>query len=284
MRVYSDDFKKIYDPSYNENEKWYINDHCIIKGDDGWHLYGITHTEPEVPLEEILCAHAMTNDILAVPFSKRDYPFSAEKEAGEMHFWAPHVIKHEGLYYMFYCAGSLDEHEKYRIHLATSEDLYNWKRHPENPLVVDGFDARDPMVLRIGDKWVMYYTCTSETSGGKHCVAAVVSDDLIHWSDKRYVYTSDITGTYGGPCESPFVERINGTYFLFIGPYGGYDKSYCDTAVYRSDDPFEFREENLVGHINAHGAEVIKTKDEYYITHCGWGQDGVYIAPLHFDF
>ena len=31
MRVYADDFTKIYDPSIGEAEKWYINDHTIIK-------------------------------------------------------------------------------------------------------------------------------------------------------------------------------------------------------------------------------------------------------------
>ena len=41
-----------------------------------------------------------------------------------------------------------------------------WARHPANPLVVDGYEARDPMVLRVGDRWVMYYTATSAPAGG----------------------------------------------------------------------------------------------------------------------
>jgi arabinan endo-1,5-alpha-L-arabinosidase len=28
-------FDKIYDPSIGEQEPWYINDHCFIRGDDG---------------------------------------------------------------------------------------------------------------------------------------------------------------------------------------------------------------------------------------------------------
>jgi predicted GH43/DUF377 family glycosyl hydrolase len=54
----------------------------------------------------------------------------------------------------------------------------NWQRHDRNPMVVDGFDARDPMVLRVGDVWVMYYTGNSEPSGGHHVVYAVTSKDL----------------------------------------------------------------------------------------------------------
>ena len=283
MKVYSGEFKKIYDPSENETEKWYINDHTIINGKDGWHLFGITHAEPADPLNEIICAHAITQNISEVPLKKLESPIVAEKEKGELHFWAPHIIQHNGLYYMFYCAGSLNGHDSYRIHLATSKDLYYWEKCEENPLLIDGFDARDPMVLRVGNEWIMYYTCNSAPAGGNHCVACVRSDDLIHWSNKKTVYTSGFSGTYGGPCESPFVEKVEDTYFLFIGPYGGYDAGYSNTAVYASKDPFCFKEENLVGNIPCHAAEILKINGDYYITHCGWGQGGVYLAPLYFE-
>lgn len=283
MRVYADEFKRIYDPSAGEDKPWYINDHTIIKSEKGWHLFGITHEEPAKPLEETVCANAFTPDLLNVPFGKMAPKFSAKREEGELHFWAPHVIKHDGVYYMFYCAGSLDGHDKYRIHLATSNDLENWTRHKDNPMLIDGFDARDPMVLRIDNRWVMYYTCNSTPQGGNHCVAAVFSDDLVHWSDKKIVFTSSLSGTFAGPCESPFVEKVGDTYFLFIGPLGGYGVSYCDTAVYASKDPLCFSENNLVGRIPSHAAEVIKIEDDYYITHCGWGKGGVYLAKLHFE-
>ncbi len=282
MRVVAGEFAKIYDPSEGD-QKWYINDHTLVHAEDGWHLFGITHEEPAKPLEEVWCAHAFAADILHEPLCKRTPSFRAERDENELHFWAPHVIKHEELYYMFYCAGSLEGHDKYRIHLATSPDLENWTRHPENPLIIDGFDARDPMVLRVGDEWVMYYTCNSTPQGGNHCVAAVTSRDLVHWGDKRIVFTSEITGTFAGPCESPFVEKVGDTYFLFIGPVGGYGVAYCDTAVYASRNPFYFDGEP-VGRIPSHAAEVIKIEDKHYITHCGWGQGGVYLAPLHFEF
>lgn len=282
IRVYADEFVKIYDPSIGEFEQWYVNDHTIVKGDDAWHLFGITHAEPANPLEELLCAHACTEDILNQPFQKMPYPFRAEPNANEVHFWAPHVIRHDGVYYMYYCAGGLQGHDQYRIHLATSKDLVHWTRCAENPMLIDGFDARDPMVLRIGDQWVMYYTCNSTPTGGNHCVACVTSTDLVHWGNKKVVFTSDLSGSYGGPCESPFVEKVGDTYFLFVGPYGGYNVSYCDTAVYASRDPFTFSGDP-VGRIPAHAAEVVRVAGKHYITHCGWGQGGVYLAPLHFE-
>ena len=283
MNIFADDFFKIYDPSIGENEPWYINDHTIISKDGEWHLFGITRQEPANAIEEKFCAYAVTSDILHTPFCKKPYPFRAEKEYGELHFWAPHIIEHNQTYYMYYCAGSLEGHDRYRIHLATSKDLVCWERHSQNPMIVDGFDARDPMVLRVGDEWVMYYTATTAPEGGNHCVACATSTDLINWEKKGNVFTSTIKGTYGGPCESPFVEKVNDTYFLFIGPYGGYDKAYADTAVYASLNPFSFDGEP-VAHIPSHAAEILKVNGEYYITHCGWGQGGVYLARLHFEF
>ena len=84
MEVYAGEFKKIYDPSEGENEAWYINDHTIVKGEDGWHLFGITHKEPASPIEEVLCAHAFTTDLINVPFTKQPYPLSADKNANEL--------------------------------------------------------------------------------------------------------------------------------------------------------------------------------------------------------
>ncbi len=278
MKVYAGEFRHIYDPSEGENA-WYINDHTIIKGKDGWHLFGITHKEPADPLNEILCAHAIGNDVTSESFKKLPYPISADRKYNEMHFWAPHVIEENGIYYMFYCAGGIDGHDKYRLHLATSKDLYTWERHPENPLIIDGFDARDPMVIRINGQWVMYYTCNTEPSGGNHCVAAVTSDDLIHWTNKKNVFIDKACGTFGGPCESPFVVKINDLYFLFIGPR----TSYSDTDVFVSRDPFDFSAENKVGNIKSHAAEIINVNGDYYITRCGWGEGGVYIAPLTFE-
>ena len=284
MKVYSGEFRKLYDPSYldkytSEQKKWYINDHCIIKKEGVYHLFGITHEEPANPLEEKSFAHATGISLSEGMFVKQPDAFGYDKDAYESHLWAPHVVLHEGLYYMFYCAGSAFGNNKYRIHLATSRDLFKWERHPENPMIIDGYDARDPMILKIGDKWIMYYTCNISPEGGNHCVACVESCDLVHWGNKRNVFVDEASGTFGGPCESPFVVKYEDKYYLFIGPR----KEYADTDIFESDNPYDFSEKKCVGNIKAHACEVIFDNDKYYITHCGWGQGGVYIAPLIFE-
>jgi beta-xylosidase len=271
------EFKHIYDPSSGEHQKWYINDHCFIQDQQGlWHMYGITHAEPAAPLEERFLAHATSEHLWHAPWQKQDPLMHAEPAAGETHVWAPHIIWHDQRYWMYYCGGGIS-HEKYRIHLAVSKDLWRWERHPGNPMVVDGFDARDPMILRVGTQWVMYYTGNAQPSGGHHVVFAVTSDDLVHWGERREVFRHPRCGTFGGPTESPFVVEHNGCYYLLVCT----NDPYNDTAVYTSHDPFSWDANRRVGSVPAHAAEVIATQDgETYLSRAGWGQGGLYLAKV----
>jgi len=295
MAVQAGPFELVYDPSVGEDEPWYVNDHTFVRGDDGtWHLIGITHAEPAAPHDEVHLAHA-TAPALAGPWTKQPFATSVDAAAGETLLWAPHVIHHDGRFWMFVCAGG-ESMEAYRIHLATSDDCVTWTRHPENPLLVDGYEARDPMVRRVGDRWVLYYTATSTPTGGHFVVAAVESDDLVHWHGRREVYRDACSGTFGGGTESPFVVERDGRWYLFIGPdwqglldaleqTGRYDPaSYRRSRILVSDDPFSFDAADEVGRIDAHAAEVVVDVDgSTWVSHCGWGQGGVYLAPLAWD-
>jgi predicted GH43/DUF377 family glycosyl hydrolase len=281
MRVTAGEFKKIYDPSVGEKEAWYINDHCFVFGPDRrWHMFGITHAEPLNPLDEKEFAHAISDRLTATPWRKEPFAMSAEWDPWrESHLWAPHVIRHNGFYYMFYCAGDPD-HTKYKLHLATSKDMKTWTRHPKNPMVVDGFDARDPMIVKIGREWVMYYTANEKPEGGRHLVAYRKSKNLIDWGERRVAFTDTESGTFGGPTESPFVVRRGKYWYLFIGPRGGYD----GTDVFRSEDPFHWEASQQVGHFPAHAAEVVRDTDgKWYLSRAGWGKGGLYLAPLEWN-
>ena len=148
--VTTGDFTRIYDPSVGESQKWYINDHSFVRGPDGlWHMFGITHAEPANPMDEKSFAHATAEHLTQTPWKKQPFALTADASLGEKHLWAPYVFLHEGVYYMYYCAGSREGSARYRIHLATSRDLWSWERHPANPMVIDGYDARDPFLLRV---------------------------------------------------------------------------------------------------------------------------------------
>ncbi|WP_194924595.1 family 43 glycosylhydrolase [Catenulispora pinisilvae] len=272
-------FTKIYDPSVG-SQQWYINDHTFVQDSSGeWHLFGITHAEPGDPEHETEFAHATAPDLHG-PWTKQAPALTVDTTPpyNETHLWAPHVIHVGDTYYMYYCGGGPDNTNS-EINLATSKDLVTWTRLPSGPLFTDGYDARDPMVARVGSQWVMYYDATSTPAGGNHVVAYRTSTDLIHWSDRAIAYTDPTTGTGAGPTESPFVYQHDGMWYLFIGPRG----DYAGTDVFASTDPLHFDLADQVGHIAAHAAEVVPDNaGNLWVSSAGWGAGGVYLAPLTF--
>ena len=267
---------------FNSNPD-YINDHTVIRGPDGkWHLIGITHRKVlggrlPVPDYEREFIHAVAPSLTG-PWTRLDPILPADKAIGETHVWAPHVVFSEGLYYCFYAGGG--GHWDAMLNLATSPDLMAWTRYPGNPLFRDFFDARDPMVLRVGDRWVMYYTKTLSKKEWNSTVAYRTSADLRHWSEPgfalilRYLKPTIPNSQYS---ESPFVVAVGGRYYLFIcAP----DLNYKATLVFVSDDPFHFEDKDEIATLVAHCAEVVRDGDQFYLTHAGWFFDGLYLAPL----
>lgn len=262
---------------YAAEEPWCVNDHTIVQGPDKtWHLFGITHPKPldffKDPGRRL--AHATATSLLQNPWQAQPPAVTADwEDYREYLLWAPHVIRHGKTYYLFVCVGEKDSH-RYRIHLLTSPDLKDWTRHPDNPLVADGFDGRDPMVMPIKREWVMYYTATSVPEGGNRIVACVTSKDLVHWSNRKVAFVHPQAGTFGGPAESPFVVRRGDNYYLFL----------CDndwTDVYLSHDPFHWDFERKVGRIHSHASEIVRdAKGQWFISHTGWMSGPVSLAPL----
>jgi arabinan endo-1,5-alpha-L-arabinosidase len=261
----------------------YINDHSVIQAQDGtWHMIGITHQKMlggrlPVPNWEDEFAHATAPTLLG-PWTAQAPVLPVDWLHLENHVWAPHLVVNDGLYYCFYAAGG--GHLSSMINLATSPDLARWTRSPANPLFRGFYDARDPMVLRDGDRWIIYYTKTYSTTDWTSTVAYRTSPDLLHWSEPGLALAlRDRRGRLvnSGSTESPFVVKIGGLYYLFIcSP----DQSYRTTYVYVSAAPLHFEEADEVTELPFHCAEVVQDGDRYYLTHAGWFYDGVYLAPL----
>lgn len=293
----SGNFTKVYDPSVGETVPWFFNDHTFIRDAAGtWHLFGITDEEPLIPpgvVEDSDQLGHATAPSLSGPWTKRPFALTTFNQGSsctastcyhETHLWAPHVIFSNGVYFMFYSGGGADRTNE-EINLATSTDLFNWTRDAGGPLFKDGYEARDPMVIRANNQWVMYYTATESPQSGKYVVAYRTSTDLRHWSARQIAFKDLQAGTDAGSTESPFVVQRGSWYYLFIGPrpYELYlPPNYPGTDVFASQDPLHFELSQQVGHIAAHAAEVVDDGTNLWVSHAGWATGGVYLAPLSF--
>jgi hypothetical protein len=289
----TDDFNEI--PNYvPPRPGWHVNDHCFIRDSDGaWHMFGIVAPNPYSGDLTVInwLGHAIAQRLEQNPWEEMSPPFYETLTAGGV-VWAPYVIFHNGVYWMFYCAGGAPE--RFVIRLRTSPDLLHWSE--PRVLFEDGFQARDPMVLWLDEKnlWAMYYTATECPDGGHHLVGVRTSSDLIHWSERISAYMDFHEGTSYGPTESPFVIRRGDWYYLFIGPrpYDSPTESmpnwehpgYVGTDVFRGRRWDRWTNADYIGHIRAHAPEIVRdVTGDWYASHAGIHQGGFYLTRLNWN-
>ena len=182
-------------PMFTSYEMDYAYDHSIIYNPEQkkWHMYGI-------PSDHSYFIH-LTADSLTQRGWEKEAPF---KDKGQS-IWAPHIIKHEDMYYMFYTSIGVPR----EIKLATSKDLKTWK-HIEKPLfawkneVCLNMKNKDPMVFWDENKeqWVMYVSMLKDA---KHWVVGyATSKDLYNWSEPGICFDEN---TESPGVESPFVVK-----------------------------------------------------------------------------
>jgi predicted GH43/DUF377 family glycosyl hydrolase len=114
------------------------------------------------------------------------YPEAAsEWEAGGL--YKPWLMKVGDLYYIFYNAKTKSVPWKEQTGMAWSRDLRTWTRHDANPILRNGPPgapdhrfASDPVVLRRGGEWAMYYFGLAQDGKARDLVA--VGRDLTHFS------------------------------------------------------------------------------------------------------
>ncbi|MFF2777179.1 family 43 glycosylhydrolase [Streptomyces sp. NPDC058052] len=268
-------FAHVYDPSTVAGPR-YLNDHTLVRALGRWHLFSIAGDgapRGEAPDSgaETAFAHASAPGLHGPWTTHADALTVDPAYHGEEHLWAPHVVEAGGRFWMFYAAGG---ESGAAINLATSTDLFTWTREPSGPLF-RGLAARDPMVLRVGGEWVMYYTELS-APGGHHVVAYRRSADLVHWGPPGTAFTDASTDATVSVTESPYVVERDGWYYLFIGPRNGYE----GTDVLASRDPFRFDLAGYAGHVPGHAVEAVADGDAWYVTAAGWFRQGLYVASL----
>lgn len=151
-----------------------------------WTLYGAYPRQGGYELRPGYEGVACSEDGVVWKRAQDKYILSVhESDCGEWEkdcIYQPWLLEEGGKYFNFYNAAN---GEIEQTGVATSMDLMNWTRHPENPVLrtrAGGYDesfCSDGKVFRDGDHWVMLYFGLGR--GGAHIMAAF-SYDLLHWS------------------------------------------------------------------------------------------------------
>jgi beta-fructofuranosidase len=147
--------------------------------------------------------------------------------------WTGSVIRHEGLWYLFYTGASRRAEDQnglvQRVGLATSPDLLRWTKHPANPLIeadparYELLDRslwhdqawRDPCVLRHSNGQFYAFITARVNHGpkdGRGVIALACSHDLLAW-DVLGPVTPD--GDFG-QMEVPQVLEIGGRWYMLF--------------------------------------------------------------------
>jgi hypothetical protein len=196
--------------------------------------------------------------------------------------WAPHLARDDdGSLVMIYHAGALDP-DRAAFRLARSRDGVTWAREG-GTLFEDICVARDPMLLRLGSTWVVYYTRCASLRSHESGVAYRLSPDLARWSPPAMALTLHEARFDSGYTESPFVFHRRGWFYLTVTSY---PVAWDATYVYRSRSPFDFPDVP-VARLAAHAAEWVAEGDDFedgrlFFTHagCGGGLGGVWMSEL----
>jgi hypothetical protein len=209
--------------------------------------------------------------------SMRGDPAFGERRGGMQ---APYVIHHGGKYLMFY--GDWNS-----ICLAKSDDGKTFERASIGvagpQLFTEGPDnnARDAMVLRIGDLWHCYYSAMPGDQGAMFVRRAATFEG---WRDApaEMVVSGGSPGRMWYQAECPYVVEHEGQYYLFR------TSNYRDvpvTTVYRSADPTEFGlddDAKIVATLPVAAPEIIRHNGEFWIAALNPHLDGIRITKLEF--
>lgn len=236
QRTHQEDWLKVgYAP-----RGFYLKDFCLHEVDGLWHLYHIAGT-PGVscglPGNEVFFGHATTRDFQS--WETHEACFFIDTHGWDHgHVFAPFVITHDDKHWMFYTGVSTDNTQ--RIGVATSTDLFHWKRVSDRPVIrpeeydwafcptTGGAACRDAHVIEHDGKFQLYYTAVKADGNG--CVARASSTDLMAWHDEGIAYGFEAWNQ----CESSNVQQMDdGRWRLFFG--GHHSWSYVD-----SDNPLRW--------------------------------------------
>jgi predicted GH43/DUF377 family glycosyl hydrolase len=142
-----------------------------------------------------------------------------------------------------------------------------------------GTNTRDPMVIKIGSLYYIYYTAYPDDHGFDF---VRTSKDLLHWSEPTKVAYggSQGDGKYSAECPFVYYQKSSGYYYLFRNQLYGQNAKF---SVYRSKDPMDFGRDDdryLVETMPFAAPELIDFEGQTYIAVLLPNLKGIQVAKL----
>jgi hypothetical protein len=142
-----------------------------------------------------------------------------------------------------------------------------------------GNNTRDPMVIKIGSLFYIYYTAYPEDQGYDF---ARTSMDLLHWSEATKVSYggSPGSGRYSAECPFVYYHKPSGYYYLLRNQFYGRNAQF---SVYRSKDPLDFGKNNdryLIETMPYAAPEIVESDGQTFLAVLLPTLKGIQIAKL----
>jgi hypothetical protein len=206
---------------YRAADRSVLKDFAVVHDGERFHLFA---TRPGAGWSSgggVDFEHATSSDL--IDWSAHDPVDLRRPGVAETETWAPHVVRHDDRWWMFYTGvvyeAGAEQHNVQRILSAVSDDLHTWQ---PTSLVLEGDpsfslwgsgvpwgdDLRDPMLWHDDDEWVLFVTVRLHDE--RQCIATARSADL-----RRWTWSGPLLVTAGAVAESPTLVRYRGRLWLF---------------------------------------------------------------------
>lgn len=245
-----------------DNDKWYINDHCFIcDKKDRIHFFGIHNPYPRNSEElyrfhPYIAHYVSARDRLEFNFVEMVF----DELNGTQYLGAPYIVYNEKTKEYIMIFESLIE-DKRVLEIATSPDLYKWKRSKKSILDTLNYTKRDPCIIEEDGVYYIYL-CNPQKQGSS--VELVMTRDFEHFTNETCLYVND-GSNYGG-IESPYVLKKGDLYYMFF-TYA--HRHYSETIVLASKEKNHFSMNDIVTTLYGHACEIFTFQEEEYISTCG---------------
>ena len=262
-------------------DSWFIK-----KGNEYhlFHLQALPSKDPEKRHNNnVSIGHAVSTDLINwTEFATALKPGSTDSW-DNLALWTGSVIEKDEKYYMFYTGRNKNPDVKWiqKIGLAISDDLINWEKHEDNPILEADNEIyemsnernaigmvgawRDPYVFQdpITKKYYMIIAARKKGNATEYngCIAIAESDDLLNWN----LFPPLIAPGVYDEMEVPQMIIHNGIYYLFFSTHAtNYNPDYAKKVgtfggrhCYYSEKLFgEYKPVNKNGSVYNHENEI----------------------------